>query len=54
MQLVSVAKEVRGDPSNQEGHQRVDEAVSWLLEAMKDLRQLSEDAYSESGLIAGG
>ena len=53
LQLVSVAKETKGDSHNHEGGCRVRESAGWLATGLRDLKELAEDAHSESGLIAG-
>lgn len=53
LQLVSVAKETKGDSHNHEGGCRVRESAGWLVTGLRDLKELAEDAHSESGLIAG-
>ena len=53
LQLVSVAKEMRGDPGNHEGGQSVSESAEWVVSGLRELREIAEDAHSDSGLIAG-
>ena len=53
LQLVSVTKEVRGDPCNQEGGWHVGESAECLEAGLRELRELAEDSHSESGLLAG-
>ena len=53
LQLVSGAKEIRGDPGNHEGGQRVSESAEWVVSGLRDLREIAEDAHSDIGLIAG-
>lgn len=45
---MSVAKSTRGDPCNQEGGTRVSESAGWLVASLKDLKELAEDAHSDS------
>ena len=53
LQLVSVAKEMRSDPGNHEGGQSVSESAEWVVSGLRELREIAEDAHSDSGLIAG-
>ena len=53
LQLVSNAKESRSNPGNHGGGQGVSESVEWVMSGLRDLREVAEDAYSDSGLIAG-
>ena len=51
--LVSAAREVRGDPHNHDGHKKVDEEARLLQEAVRELIEVAEGATHKNRLVGG-
>ena len=51
--LVTIAREVRGNPHNYEGHKKVDQCAKLLQEAVGELTEVAEDVYNKNRLVGG-
>ena len=51
--LVTIAREVRGNPHNYDGHKKVDQCAKLLQEAVGELTEVAEDVYNKNRLVGG-